>query len=403
MVKYSTDEMYQNALAQLNRIERDVVELLDELDRDRAEPEAHEVRKDYERLLLRVREATSVHDSLGRIVLQPSSGLRRTSKADATLQLNRAVVFQALAYVAAAHYLKRYPGVLGRDRRKPLEDARRLLLSGQLWRPQAHPGAVRRTAARLKRWILGRDPMGGADLDSRVDSAIHGQHAVAAIGHIKWSGLPRSHRREARRASDLLEMGVKNLQQRRLGYTQLASMPLRDVLSACARLELVLGLENSSAGIYLAKAVLACVRTSCFVSAAEQFSGLQGRYRDLHRCAREAREELSRAQRMLSEARQHKFWDLLRRIKRTPPKAPFELNVTAGQLRSVVDDFARLIRGGEVPYLVDRRAARNSGLAGYRRKLYALSRTSFGSPRFQRAMAARRRSAMRIAEQRRAA
>lgn len=393
MLKYSTDEMYQNALAQLNRIELDVVELLDTLDRDRAEPDPKEVREDYERLLLRVREATSVHDSLGRIVLEPSSELRRTSKADATIQLNRAVVFQALAYIAASHYLKRYPDILGRERRVPLEDARRLLLSGQLWRPQADASLLRRTITRLRRWVLGRDPMGGADLDSRVDSAIHGQHAVAAIGHIKWSALPRAERGDARRASDLLEMGVKDLQQRRLGYTQLASLPLRDVLSACARLELVLGLENSSSGIYLAKAVLACVRTACFVSAAEQFSKLQGRYRDLHRCAREARAELARAQRMLSESRQHRLWDVLRRIKRTPPRAPFELNVTLRQLRPVVDQFARLIRSGEVPYLVDRRAARHSGLAGYRRKLYVLSRTSLGSERFQRALAARRKSA----------
>lgn len=396
MLELSADEMYQNALAQLSRIELDVVQLVDKLDVIPAEPDPIEVRQDYERLLLRVREATGVHDSLGRLVVWTDKDVPRATRDDITLQLNRAVVIQALAYITATHYLRRSPGALSRRHIRPLEDARSLLLTGQLWRERIDSGFARRTIIRLKRWIVGREPMGGADLDCRVDSAMHGQHAVAALAHIRWKSLSQPQHREALRASELLELGQRHLQERRLGYHKRSFMPLHEVLNACARLELVLGVENSSSDIYFAKAVLASVRVACYMSAAEHFSRTPDRRKDQDRCVHEVHEELARARRMLAESYQHWLWDVVRRIKRRPAQPPFQITITYRQLRRVVEEFTRLIRKRRLPYLIDRRAARDAGLAGHRRKLFTLSRTALGSERFQRA-AAKRRSARKAA------
>ena len=371
------DEQFQNALRQLNRIEPEVLALLRRLEPGRRTYDK-QLLHEFRDLLLKVREATCIHEALGRLMVWPGDNPSAPPNIEVALQLNRAAVVQVVAYIIASHYVRQWPEAIGPQELAPLEDARHLLASGQSWRGRIDVGLPRQTFARLKRWITGKDPMGGADLDSRIDSAIHGRHAVAALGKIDFRNIASATVAESTPATELINLGLRHLQERQLGYRTLTPLPLYELLSACARLELALALGNSSADVYLGKAVLCALRVVSYIATAEVLWTLPGRSRELAACVREMRREIARARNMLAQSRRHWWWDVLRRVKRPAAAPPFAMKIGRRQASGIVEELHELIRQRKLPFLQRRRKSRQERLRQYRRKIVEVSRQVLG-------------------------
>ena len=377
MPAVTADNQFQNALEQLNRVEPEVLALLSRMEPGRR---THDKRllDEFRHLLLKVREATCIHEAIGRLMVWPADHSDGPPNIEVALQLNRAAVVQVVAYIIASHYARQWPEVIGEQERAPLEDARRVLAAGQMWRGRIDVGFARRTLSRLKRWVAGKDPMGGADLDSRIDSALHGRHAVAALGRIDLQGVAGPAAPEGITATELVSLGVRHLQERQLGYKNPTPLPLYELLSACARLELALALGNSSADVYLGKALLSALRVTCYIAAAEALWTMAGRTRDLAGCVREMRREIARSRQMLAESNRQWWWDLVRRVKRPAAVTPFAMKINARQASAVIDELSDLIRGRKLPFLQRRRKSRPQSLKHYRRKVLEVSRQVLG-------------------------
>lgn len=377
MPAVSASEMFQNARRQLNRVEPEVLALASRLEPGRRTHDK-QLLDEFRNLLLKVREATCIHEALGRLMVWPSDGSSAPPNAEVALHLNRAAVVQVVAYMIASHYARQWPEAIGPEELAPLEDARSVLAAGQMWRERIQVGYARQTLIRLKRWIAGKDPLGGADIDSRVDSAIHGRHAVAALGRIEFAGLIAPTVPEGIQATELVSMGVRHLHERLLGYKALTPLPLFELLSACARLELALALANSSADVYLGKSVLSALRVVCYITAAQAFWEMPDRRRDLAGCVREMRREVVRARQMIAESKRHAWWDLLRRVKRSPAIPPFAMKINRREATAVVTELEELIHGRKLSFLQSRRKSRQPRLKHYRRKLVEVSRQVLG-------------------------